>query len=84
MTTVTVRWHPHTEAPTKPVAAIIAIPPDPEDDAGVVLLHNLYTWCQSRGWEHEETGVPLLEEQFWWLNEVDIVAPLDALFGISP
>ena len=81
MTQVTVQWRPHTETPTGITTALIAVPPGPNDDAGVVLLPGIYFGSPKRGWVNENTLEPISENKFWWLSEVELVAPLEAEMG---
>lgn len=73
-------WYPHTNPPAVPVAAIIAIPTKREspEDVGVILkpgnfMHN----GESDGKWLNEDGTPLTDEVFWWMDESELVTPLE-------
>ena len=79
---VTAQWRPHTEVPTPPISALIAIPQTQEDpsDSAHYLLSDLYVYfpANQQRWVHEESGKPIKHPVFWWLNEAELIASLDA------
>lgn len=71
-----ITWHPHTEIPTGPETAVIAIRPpkgDP-DEVDVILLAELHRFdMRWRCWMSEGMGLKIHHDVFWWARESEIL-----------
>ncbi|MDI3260300.1 MAG: hypothetical protein QJR02_11450 [Sinobacteraceae bacterium] len=72
------KWKPHTEAPTEPISALIAVPADTRE---WVLLNGIYIWSPSRPhWVSERNGESLQAGVFLWLPDDAVIDEI----GMAP
>ena len=72
-------WNPHTELPTAPETAIVAVDQgDVYPDApGPFLLDEVYRFdVRYQRWIGETSGLLLKHARFWWMREDDLLASL--------
>jgi hypothetical protein len=75
-------WRPHTEHPTRlPIVAMIAL----RDNDGEFFCLGLHMRTEHRPavWVSEDSDEPLIEPEYWWLPEEEILAPLTVMAQVS-
>lgn len=74
-------FRPHTEQPTEPTGAIIAVPVrdlHTEDRPRFYLLPDLYHWQRGQ-WVTNVGDKPLTHDRYWWVEEARLLAWLENL-----
>jgi hypothetical protein len=76
MFTTTFNWHPHTDEPEFPIAAvIIAVPPCMECDVPIIV--GLFEWSHGR-LNPTDFSMNLPDAPFYWAYEQDLCSGIMA------
>lgn len=73
------RWRPHTEIPegSATFSALIALPPDADEDKYAFSSY-IWQWDPlSKKWVTESTLLPCRYSAFYWIPESELLAPLE-------